>query len=344
MAEDELIKIYKDAYNYFYSTNLNKDQKSLHWKQFDSRNYNIQNLTNFRLRGSVEKSLSRGLDGNDGIITLELFAETINDLSEEYILRNTSKKNIGNCDQLIKYKNHYIDYGKLINIHWFHTIENLIFKEEQINNICEIGGGYGSFAELFIQNYNTKVFLIDLPEANLMATYYLNKNFPEKKFYLFNDYKKNEFFSYDDFVQNDIIILPPNLKIDPKIKFDLFINTRSMMEMNFSTIKSYFNFIHDYSHKTSYFLNINRYEKIIDGKPIRFTMYPYDDNWKVLKSKGSFNQKFIHFLLLQRNFKKNEQNIKDELEKIEIIGKKTYFKNVDYNNLKKKILLKGYLN
>ena len=62
------------------------------------------------------------------------------------------------------------------------SIEKEIFKETKLINICEIGGGYGSFAELFIKNYNSKILLIDLPEANLMTSYYLHKSFPEKKF------------------------------------------------------------------------------------------------------------------------------------------------------------------
>ena len=52
---------------------------------------------------------------------------------------------------------------------------------------AEIGGGFGSFAELFIKNYKTKLLLIDLPEANLMSAYYLKKLFLKKKFFLFND-------------------------------------------------------------------------------------------------------------------------------------------------------------
>lgn len=200
---------------------------------------------------------------------------------------------------------------------------------KNIKSFCEIGGGFGSLQELVIKNYNIKLLSIDLPEANLMNTYYLKNNFPNKKFYLYDDYLKKNFFTYKDFIKNDIIILPPNCKIDNKINIDLFINTRSMMEMNYNIIKKYFNFIHKHISKNGYFLNINRYEKTSVGYPIRIHEYPYDNNWKVIKSKSSFNQNWIHFLLTKREVSDSKCNIKNELKLIEKIGKKYYGKYLD---------------
>ena len=165
-----------------------------------------------------------------------------------------------------------------------------------------------------------------------MSTYYLKELYPQKKFYLFDDYKKNEFLSKLDFDEYDIIILPPNCNIDKKIKIDFFINTRSMMEMNFDVIKSYFDFIHQYLIDDGYFLNINRYEKTSVGYPIRISEYPYDTNWKVIISEPSFNQNWIHFLLTQRSFKIDEINILEELNKIAIMGRK--FQNHSLAHLK----------
>ena len=42
--------------------------------------------------------------------------------------------------------------------------------------------------KIFIKNYNTKLISIDLPEANLLSSYYLKETFPEKKLYLFENY------------------------------------------------------------------------------------------------------------------------------------------------------------
>jgi putative sugar O-methyltransferase len=338
MDENKLIEIYKEASKYFYTNQNNTNQKSKHWKKYNLREFTKDNLINFRNDGK----LSGGLDDQNNTFTFKLYSEIINQTSELYCLNKLPKKNIGNSNVLIPYKDVFVDFNKLIHIYWFWIIENKILKNIKINNICEIGGGFGSFPELFIKNYNIKTFLIDLPEANLISTYYLKELFPQKKFYLFDDYKKNEFLSKIDFDENDIIILPPNCNIDKKIKIDFFINTRSMMEMNFNVIKSYFDFIHEYLIDDGYFLNINRYEKTSVGYPIRISEYPYDTNWKVLISEPSFNQNWVHFLLTQRSFKKNEANIFEELNNIKIIGSKFYVK-VDYSSrfmILKKILRK----
>ena len=327
MDENKLIEIYKYSSKYFYSNQNNTNQKSKHWESYNLKEFSLDNLINFRNDGK----LSGGLDDQNDNFTFKFYSEIINQIPELYVLNNLPKKNIGNSDVLMPYKDVLIDYNKLIHIYWFWIIENKILKNTKINNICEIGGGFGSFSELFIKNYNIKTFLIDLPEANLMSTYYLKELFPQKKFYLFDDYKKNKFLSKLDFDENDIIILPPNCNIDKKIKINFFINTRSMMEMNFDVIKSYFDFIHQYLIDDGYFLNINRYEKTSVGHPIRISEYPYDTNWKVLISEPSFNQNWIHFLLTQRSFKKDEINIFEELNNITIIGKKFYGMYIDHS-------------
>jgi putative sugar O-methyltransferase len=322
----DLIKNFKTSCDFFYGDKLNNIQKSLHWKVYDFRDFNLENLVNFR----SNNKLSDGLDDQTDEFNFNIYARIVREISEDYILRNSPKLNIGNSQSTIKYKNVLIDFNKLIHIHWFFTIEQEILKKEKISSICEIGGGFGSFSELFIKNYNTKTISIDLPEANLLSSYYLKETFPEKKIFLFENYKNKKILSKDDFNNFDIFILTPNCNIDPQIKIDFFVNARSMMEMNFDVIKSYFKFIEKYSHEKSYFLNINRYEKTSVGKPIRLADYPYDDNWKVVISKPSFNQNWIHFLLAKRNFEKKENDIRNELINIKEIGKKFYGKYKDY--------------
>ncbi|MBD1144430.1 putative sugar O-methyltransferase [Pelagibacterales bacterium SAG-MED37] len=320
MSNLELINIYKKSSSFFYNEKNNIEQKSKHWQRYSMKKFNTQNLQNFRKNGE----LSGGLDDASNKVSFELFSEIVNEISEEYIINNSPKKNIGNSNHLIKFKDVFIDYNKLIHIYWFWTLENKISRINQISSICEIGGGFGSFIELFIKNYNCKVFLIDLPEANLMSTYYLQQSFPKKNFFLFCDYEKKNKLTLEDFEKNDIIILPPNCNIDKQIKFDLFINTRSMMEMNKSVIKTYFDFIHNYSRNESLFLNINRYEKKSVGYPIRISEYPYDSLWKVLISQPSFKQNWIHFLLTQRVKNSDEANIFQELNRIKKIEKSFY--------------------
>lgn len=329
MTPKELIDIYLNASTYFYNIGENLDQKSGHWKKFfDYNKFNVENLINFRNSNS---KLSAGLDDHHDYFSFKTYSEIISLTSEEYVLSNLPKKNIGNSDSLIPYKEVLVDYNKLIHIYWLWVIGNKVFKDNKISNICEIGGGFGSLIELFITNYDTKALLIDLPEANLLSSYYLKELFPQKSFFLFNDYKKKNFLSQLDFEENDIIILPPNCNIDKKIKIDFFINTRSMMEMNFKVIESYFKFIQHHTKEGGYFLNVNRYEKTHVGEPIRISEYPYDNNWKTIISETSKHNKLIHFLLTKRTSKNYEGDIKHELENINKISKKFYANPIHLN-------------
>ena len=156
-----------------------------------------------------------------------------------------------------------------------------------------------------------KYFLIDLPETNLLSTYYLHKNFPQKKIFTYSDCK-SDFISSKDVEKYDFIILPPWINFKD-IKFQIFINMRSMMEMNFKIIKKYFDLIHSAADKEALFLNNNRYHKNTVGADIMLHKYPYDDKWKVIFSKVSFGQNKLHTLITKRLSKKGD--IKIELKK-----------------------------
>lgn len=153
--------------------------------------------------------------------------------------------------------------------------------------------------------------MIDLPETNLLSTYYLHKNFPKKKIFTYINCK-SDFVSSEDVANYDFIILPPWINFK-NIKFQIFINLRSMMEMNFKTIKKYFDLIHFTADKGALFLNNNRYHKNTVGADILLHKYPYDDKWKVIFSKVSFGQNKLHTLLTKRLSKKGD--IKMELKK-----------------------------
>ena len=187
--------------------------------------------------------------------------------------------------------------------------------------ICEIGAGYGCFAEKFLRNTKSKYIIIDLPEANFLSSYFLYKNLPNKKILLSN--KINNSISSKEIKKYDIIIMNPWHKI-LNIKVDLFINARSMMEMDYFVIKKYFDLIHKNLKTNGYFLNINRYVKSTIGYPVEFSKYPYNKRWKVIKSNASWNQNHIHLLLTKKI--KSSGDIQSELKKINFIKIRKSFK------------------
>ena len=263
-----------------------KNHKSLHWERLISKKnfiINKNNLENFR-----NNNLSYGLDDSNKI-TNEQYRNLIKNIlletGKNFFFKNLSKNNVGNLKTPFNYRNYKIDAGEIFFIKWLHDLKNTIFKKN-IKYICEIGGGYGGFAKKIIKNIDCKYILIDLPEINCLSSFYLKKNFPNKKFLLYSNLKK-KIITKDHLNKFDIIIIPPWVKLY-KLNIDLFINTRSMMEMNFSVIQYYFSLIHENISKNGYFLNINRYAKFRVGHPIFLKDYPYDDNWEVLISKKSW--------------------------------------------------------
>ena len=330
----------KRIYDIFKNTNNLKFEKfkSKHWKKFYNKDlFNPEtNLINFRNIGGA----SKGLDQHNSFEeTLELFLELQKKIGKEFVENNLDKLNIGNSPKNFKHKNFFIDYHNLIFIYWLYLVkENTLID---FNSVCEIGGGFGAFSKLFINNYKCKILLIDLPEANLLSAYYLHKNFPEKKFFLYDNYLKKEYLSLENFEENDILILPPNCKIDKKIKFDLFINSRSFQEMKFDLIKKYFNFIEKHIQSNGYFLNINRFEKTSVGYPIYFHEYPYSNKWKKILSQTSFKQE-DHIFLLCKYGSEEKNNISIELKKI----KKKHQNNFTQYKIRTKIknfILKYFL-
>ena len=322
--------IYKNFKNSFLS--YETKYKSNHWKKFDLRSelFEEKYLPNFR-----NNSLSDGLDDRyDFEVQKKIFSDLIKKVGEKFVIENLNSNNIGNSEYYFEHKDKVVDAGQNFHIMWLYEIEKIINSQKKIRTVCEIGGGYGSLAQKIIKKYNCKYVSIDLPEANLLSSYYLKSHFPKKTF-IGNDQLLDNTLNKDIFEKNEIFILNPwNKLLD--IKFDLIINTRSMMEMDKEIIKEYFDLIHKIIDDNGFFLNINRYRKKSVGYPIHFFEYPYDGNWKVECSKSSWKQSWIHFLIVRRNkYNKEKSDIIKELKRIKT--KTFYFIIVEkLNDFKKK--------
>lgn len=282
---------------------------------FSLKNYNYSNLSNY-WKHSIQKKkklfksnklskfrsnhLNKNID--DFYINKKDFETLLKKVEKkcgEKFLRNfTFKKNIGHA----KKKKNY--FNKILTPTDLFLIDNLYDLKKKINfnkidSICEIGGGFGLLASKFLKLKNFKYFLIDLPESNFLSAYFLKKLFPQKKIIMDIDLKKN-YLDLKTIKNADIFIISPWIKINKK-KFNLFINTRSMMEMNSSTLKTYFKFIQSRISENGFFFCLNRYYKDLVGYPVEFHKYPFDNNWKVLISKQFHLQKNTHFLLVKRS-------------------------------------------
>ena len=93
-----------------------------------------------------------------------------------------------------------------------------------------------------------------------------------------------------------------------------------MMEMNKETIQNYFKLIHNHIKEGGIFFNINRYLKKTINNKIKISKFPYDNQWKVIVSKKSWAQDWIHMLITKRV--KTKGNIKNELNSLSIYSLK----------------------
>ena len=307
-------KIY-NSFDFAYK-DYNSEIKSDHWKiknkHFLKKIKKI-NLENFRKKNI----LSDGLDDQGNFFPLVENLIDLTDLCGKKFINEFKENDVGNPDNYYVVNREKYNFNDLFIIQFTYKIRK--FLNIVPKRVLEIGGGYGSLANKIKKLYpNTTLYLIDLPEAGLLQSYYLSSIYTDKKFFLYEDFKKLENTLNIEYLEKfDFVILPPWCleKIKFKKYFDLVINTRSFMEIRFNEIKSYFNFIQMTIRSGGIFYNVNKYEKNTSGDIIKISEYPYDNFWKVLSSNQSWKQYNLHELITQR-IKDESQDIISSLSKI----------------------------
>ena len=150
--------------------------------------------------------------------------------------------------------------------------------------------------------------LVDLPETNVISSFFLSQSFPNALFGFGDDFSRLE-LSLEKNNKYDFLILSPSdiENIDNEL-IDMVINTRSMMEMNYSSLKFYFNQINRIMKVDGLLYLLNRYQKISFMKH-----YPFDKKWGIISSKKwprFIDSNPCHELLLRRI-----KNVDDELDR-----------------------------
>ena len=149
------------------------------------------------------------------------------------------------------------------------------------STICEIGGGYGALARLFIlnkKNFDFKRYvLIDHESSLFFAETFLRQNFSSVK------------FSYlcEKVDQNAEVIFCPFSKLHhlKDLKIDIIINTGSFQEMPPDWISFYLNWVDDVD--ASYLYSCNYFGQSIDnlGESQNFFCPEMSANWSLTYSR-----------------------------------------------------------
>ena len=163
---------------------------------------------------------------------------------------------------------------------YFHLqlLENTIQKLRG-STVCEIGPGTGNLASLFLNHFNTKLILIDLPKTLLFSFSYLSQSFPNAKILLPNEIDAGNY----ELSKYDIIMMTPDqTSIIPDGTVDLTVNVGSMQEMAKESIGFYFEMIDRITKPKGVFFTNNRVEKYINGEPNRFSEYPWRSHTRTI--------------------------------------------------------------
>ena len=174
------------------------------------------------------------------------------------ILRNISESKMFNVDSII-YRNQLLSDRVCRHAYYLSQIKkNTDLQYDEKLFFLDLGSGVGCFSRLFMHFFNNaKGILIDLPETNVFASYYLSVNFPKKKIKFLSDLPEDFVIDSKFFEDCDLVILPPfAIKKISNNFIDLVINTASLGEMSVEYGEFYLEEINRITKK--YFYSSNR--------------------------------------------------------------------------------------
>jgi len=114
--------------------------------------------------------------------------------------------------------------------------------DSRSSHVAEIGGGYGGMAYFLLRDRPATRYLdFDLPESIALATYFLMKAFPHKRFLLFGERPLTE----ETIAGADIVLMPLfEMKHLPSASVDVTFSSHAMTDIEPREIVSYLETIH----------------------------------------------------------------------------------------------------
>ena len=286
----------------------NQHKPSKHWEKLFKnmrKEMMIYGLSNFK-RGYANRHFAN----RNPKTTIELSAiwqyyNTVKSKDRFDILKKFPESKVGNPCQIEINKSHYSwDYIQAIDEFYniFNTF-NLKLNEKLV--ICEIGGGYGRLAEVFLKVMsNCHYVLVDLPESLIISYYYLSK-INEKNVHRYENSRDIPEYNRNIFLNKKVTFLLPNQfsKIS-KGSVDIFINIDSFQEMTPEIIKNYFKDIQNLKGKYLYLKNSKaEYHNLVDTNSFNLIEYPKILKLKLIKEQISipYDDMVEQFIRLDKN-------------------------------------------
>lgn len=176
--------------------------------------------------------------------------------------------------------------------------QHLKAADDECFNVLIIGDGYGFLSSLIKSVYrNARVTLIDLGKILLFQAVDLQRIYPDREHTLLHE-------DHDGPVEFDFRYVPAEFYSSLcDVKYRLIFNICSMQEMNYESIRGYFDFIRANATEDNLFYCCNRERKDLPGgEVIEFLNYPWagedrylvDEYCPFVKYAASVKWPFFH--------------------------------------------------
>ena len=166
-----------------------------------------------------------------------------------------------------------IDGVPLSNISLCHSVTILtnLWFESKIDSVCEIGGGYGGPARLWLTNPirpAQKYAIIDLPESLFFAECFLRASLPEKQVIYASTEDDVRLFEQ---AEQAVLLCPvANSRLVDRVRFDLIVNTGSLGELSDAWVRFWARWLERQQAGLFYSLNYfgNPHTNLFEGRNI----------------------------------------------------------------------------
>ncbi len=155
----------------------------------------------------------------------------------------------------------------------------------KINNVVEIGAGYGRLAYVFLKTLSKINYtIIDIPPALFVSQWYLSKIFPSSEIFFYRRFKSYQEIKKEYESSRIRFLMADQIELLPRKSVDLMINISSLHEMKREQIK---NFISEMDRLTKGFCYIKEWQRsrTKDNSWIKQNEYPIPKKWKVISSR-----------------------------------------------------------
>ena len=299
IIQKEFVDSLEKNYNYSLQLISSKTnfEESEFWKtcraeykrQFlDKGTLNISALENFRSKTYTQSAIISDLNylkSNNRFNKIKALSlinlyHKISEYTELELLRQASDSYIGK-NICLNYRGQRLSHTVLRHAYFCSQILKFTQLDlDKKNIIVDIGGGYGSLARLLKYLYSKSTIIIfEVPEANILAAYFLKKNFPDAKIGQALDFKDINSINIELIKQFDFIILPEtNIEKISNDTVDLCINTISLGEMTNNTQNNYLENIERIT--KNYFYSVNRNKESLDYNAQGFYNLNFKKKWK----------------------------------------------------------------